>query len=494
MSFQRTSQEFNFRQWIDDIKAKRDPQKIAQKVKTPSPDPDVRKLPIGIVRKAPLKKIPHLEGTFYGPFPRPPAPDRLTQTHDKFFIPHTMTKRAEGHFEKKKTQNRGLRRARLMHMKVPLPPTSDCSSDDSIEHVKSLTLIKTPYFVIPTFRFQPRRKKDRLRNRFLSKSQLRRISMLLYDRSRIQLAKATVEGEKTAAAAEEISSDENLLRLKRLMPSQSSRRNKYRAFIRECYSEKLREFEETYGGPKEVICFEDFKATTKDASKPSSVQARDEDSAQKPEKLERKSARRVKIGYQLFRPPRIFTKKRHTRTTKCESSLGALYLDPRFMEKFRKPKMFTRSQKFYTSVLRDRPETRDRLNVTSRAFEEERFGFHEKYLHRLATEWDDNYVHDLRHRPPVRKFCVKSDILALRDATRKIFSMYYTTENLLNLLERQKAEEAAIKEVEDFSNVCSDFLKDVKNDSYDRVIRRMQAMKPLQQKTREMGAKVEELR
>lgn len=84
--------------------------------------------------------------------------------------------------------------------------------------------------------------------------------------------------------------------------------------------------------------------------------------------------------------------------------------------------------------------------------------------------------------------------MKLREATRKIFSMYYRSENLLNLLEQQKAEEASIKEVEDFSNICSDFLTNIKNDSYDRVIRKAQALKPLQQKTKELSLQVETLR
>ncbi|GAB0099036.1 hypothetical protein DMENIID0001_148560 [Sergentomyia squamirostris] len=490
----KVSEEFNFRRWIDDIKSKRDPQKAAVKAKTPSPDPHTRKLPIGLVRTKAIRKIAHLPGTFYGPFPPPPIADRLTQTHDKFLIPHTMTQRAEKHFEKKKVQNRNLRRARLLHMKTPLPPASDGSSDNDMESVRSLTLIKTPYFVIPTFKFQPRRKKDRLRNRFLSKSQLRRISMLLYDRSRITPAIAGISGDKLAPALDE-SSLEKPIR-KHLKPVKCERRSRYRTFIRELFHEKLREFEDQYGAPKEVICFEDFKQSTKDASKPGSSHVKDsETTAPKAELKVSDSARKARrINYQLYRPPNVFTKKRHTRRTKSESSVGPLYLDPNFMEKFRKPKMFTKSQKFYTSTLRDLPEVRDRVNVTSRAFEEERFGFNEKYLHRLATEWDENYVNDLRHRPPARKFCVKTDILRLRDATRKTFSMYYTTENLLNLLQQQKDEEAAIEEVEGFSKICSDFLTNVKNDSYNRVIRKTQALKPLQQKTKELSQKVEELK
>ncbi|XP_055691510.1 uncharacterized protein LOC129794691 [Lutzomyia longipalpis] len=436
----------------------------------------------------------------YGPFPRPLARDSLTQSHDKFFIPHTMTKRAEEYFRKRKVQNRTLRRARLLHMKTPLPPASDCSSDDSVENVKSLTLIKTPYFVIPTFRYVPRKKKERLRNRFMSQNQLRRIRMLLYDRSRMQVPKVAEVEVKTpledaAVGAGGAIGGKHIEKFKSLRVPDTSRRARYRNFIRECYWEKLKEFEETYGKPKDTISFENFKQSTRVASMTSSLQNRDADapSAEAAGPADKKK-KKPRVRYHIPQPPPVFNRKRHLRTTCNESSFGPLYLDPHFMEKFRKPRSFTRFHNFYTSTLRDRPEARDRLYVTSRAFEEEKFGFDRKYLHRLATEWDENFITDLQQRPPARKFCVKSDILELRNATRKIFSMYYTTENMLNLLEQQKAEEAAIEEVENFSNVCSDFLTNIKNDSYDRVIRKAQALKPLQEKTNVLKLQVEELK
>lgn len=65
-------------------------------------------------------------------------------------------------------------------------------------------------------------------------------------------------------------------------------------------------------------------------------------------------------------------------------------------------------QKYYTNLIKGRFRIRDRLQVNAPEFLEEKIGGKEKYFHRLATEWDEYYIDELRHRPPTKKFCVKT--------------------------------------------------------------------------------------
>lgn len=51
------------------------------------------------------------------------------------------------------------------------------------------------------------------------------------------------------------------------------------------------------------------------------------------------------------------------------------------------------------------------MQVNAPEFAEEKIGVgKDKYFSRLATEWDEYYIHELRHRPRIRKFCVKTYI------------------------------------------------------------------------------------
>lgn len=64
--------------------------------------------------------------------------------------------------------------------------------------------------------------------------------------------------------------------------------------------------------------------------------------------------------------------------------------------------------KQYSSLLKGRFGIRNRLQVNVPTFEDEKIGDKDKYFSRLATEWDEYYIHELRYRRPARKFCVKS--------------------------------------------------------------------------------------
>lgn len=130
--------------------------------------------------------IKHISGYMYGPFTKQPTPDTFTVAGNKFNIPNSMIDRAKRYHKKQKIQENVLRRVRLSHMGFEQPPQKDESSDDneSIQNVKKLALIRTPYFIIPTIRISQVRKKDRFRNKYLkNKARLKRINMFLNEKS-----------------------------------------------------------------------------------------------------------------------------------------------------------------------------------------------------------------------------------------------------------------------------------------------------------------------
>lgn len=129
--------------------------------------------------------IKHISGYMYGPFTKQPTPDRFTIDGNKFNIPQSMIDRAKRYQKKQKIQENVLRRVRLSHMGFEQPPQKDESSDDeSIQNVKKLALIRTPYFIIPTIKISQVRKKDRFRNKYLkNKARLKRINMFLNEKS-----------------------------------------------------------------------------------------------------------------------------------------------------------------------------------------------------------------------------------------------------------------------------------------------------------------------
>ena len=64
--------------------------------------------------------------------------------------------------------------------------------------------------------------------------------------------------------------------------------------------------------------------------------------------------------------------------------------------------------RYYTNLFKSQFGIRNRVLVNGPEFEEEKIGGQEKFFSRLATEWDEYYIHELRYRRPAKKFCVKS--------------------------------------------------------------------------------------
>lgn len=109
--------------------------------------------------------------------------------------------------------------------------------------------------------------------------------------------------------------------------------------------------------------------------------------------------------------------------------------------------------------MRGKAGIRNRLQVNMPEFEEEQLGEKDKYFHRLVTEWDDFYIHELRNRPHLRKFCVKTDILSLRDQTRDRFVIHYIEENILNLAKQEKKDKRELDNIDKYFNVRPSFSR-----------------------------------
>lgn len=68
----------------------------------------------------------------------------------------------------------------------------------------------------------------------------------------------------------------------------------------------------------------------------------------------------------------------------------------------------TARSKVYASLFQTRFGLRNRLQVNGPELKDEKIGGDHPYFSRLATEWDEYYVHELRHRKLTQKFRVKS--------------------------------------------------------------------------------------
>lgn len=133
-----------------------------------------------------------LVGYMNGPFTREKP---KTYSSDRFGIPFSMIDRAKKVHEKREIQANVLRRVRLSHMGYRQPPSKDDSSDnESIQNVKRLALLRTPYFLVPTIKISQVRKKERIRNKYLRKDRLNRINLLLFDRTKKSIEKERAVG------------------------------------------------------------------------------------------------------------------------------------------------------------------------------------------------------------------------------------------------------------------------------------------------------------
>jgi hypothetical protein len=130
---------------------------------------------------------------------------------------------------------------------------------------------------------------------------------------------------------------------------------------------------------------------------------------------------------------------------------GGFYFDPFMLEKIHNPEKGMKISKNYTSLMRSQSNIRRRLQVNATTFDEEKVG---NFYHRLVTEWDSSYINEIRYRPGVKKFCVKTDIIEIREMVRKKFFLYFMQENLENLFATQEIESEMINKTTKFIKVA----------------------------------------
>ncbi|XP_065075827.1 uncharacterized protein LOC135699474 [Ochlerotatus camptorhynchus] len=430
-------------------------------------------------------KIPHIEGHMYGPFTKLPRLDPLLENETKFGIPLSLLVRSYREMDSMKEGERNVINTRLSHMRIPLcPRSSDESSDDDekMEEVKILSFLRTPYFRIPTIRTQKKRRKDRLRSRWLKKDRLKRITMLLYDRSEENMRFRKRSGLNRHGSDSDSVDSSGVRRKTASKHSKqddrqelSDKRKRYYEFI----EQKSREYRRLYDEclQQRMTSFQDFKNIDLDDKL--------SDTSRSKSRLQKlKSPDEVKEPQE--RAVLRFPSNRFKSLSRNDGLIGSFYIDPEFHDKTKDLKKYKKRSKYYTSLMRGQVDLRQRLQVNAPDFDEEQLGFKTKFFNRLATEWDNYYIHELRYRPKVRKFCPKTDILNMRDQRRKTFLQYYIAENLLKIRERQILEKKFAKWIKDFCKQTKPLFKVWKNNAYDKVLQMSDRAKEAQQESKRL--------
>uniref|UniRef100_A0A182P5S6 DUF4200 domain-containing protein n=1 Tax=Anopheles epiroticus TaxID=199890 RepID=A0A182P5S6_9DIPT len=435
-------------------------------------------------------KIPHVEGHMYGPFTQLPVQDPLLENETKFGIPLSLLVRSYREMDTKKEGERTLIDTRLSHMRIPLcPKSSDSSEDeDQMEEVKILSFLRTPYFPIPTIKRQKKKRKDRLRSRWLQKNRLKRITMLLYDRSLENMRagrrkKGSRHREVGAGTGSSRGSSSGRSRSERREGSEglereqvnvvSEKRQRYYRFIEQKSQQFRRMYDE--GLEQRMTSFQDFKASETASDDNQSETSRKKAKLQG---LRVEEAKPAAEKLELRFPPNRFKS-----LSKNDTRKGAFYIDPEFDDKMRDFQRYKQRSKYYTSLMRSRPDVRQRLQVNAPEFEEEQLGAKTKYYSRLATEWDNYYIHELRYRPRVRKFCPKTDILNMRDQRRKVFLKYFIEENLLQRRARQTLERQYANWIKNFCKRIRPLFKVWKEEAYSKLVAAIDQEKEATQET-----------
>lgn len=277
-------------------------------------------------------KIPHIEGHMYGPFTKLPRLDPLLENETKFGIPLSLLVRSYREMDSMKEGERNVINTRLSHMRIPLcPRSSDESSDDDekMEEVKILSFLRTPYFRIPTIRTQKKRRKDRLRSRWLKKDRLKRITMLLYDRSEENM-RHRKRGGLNRHGSDSDSVDSSGVRKKTASKKSeqddrqelSEKRKRYYEFI----EQKSREYRRLYDEclQQRMTSFQDFKNID--------VDDKELDKSRSKSLLQKlKSSDEVKEPQE--RAVLRFPSNRFKSLSRNDGLVGSFYIDPEFHDK-----------------------------------------------------------------------------------------------------------------------------------------------------------------
>lgn len=467
------------------IKQEREANEIFPKIKRPQKIFNASK----IRTRKELPGSEHLAGYLYGGFTKvPTTPDITMVNQTKFNVPLTMFSRA--HFESKARalSRKKIQNARLDYMKIPQIPSDSEDSDENFEDIKGLSLIRTPYFTIPTIKSHKVKRTERLKSKHLKGNRLKRINMLLFDRKmsaeKHKMKYALGENDIYPWERDVMSDDDEMcdempnkeiLKEPQALPlivdapmnekkSQynSQYRQRYHEFVHVKFLEKVEQYNEKLN--QKLITFEEFRDNEFASSPASGMTAKTI--------IDRKSFRDYSTETlssniltavttpDIQKDPAFKKIKRNIRKnmrfSRNDIKTGEFYFDPFLLEKIHNPEKGMKITKSYTSLMRSQSNIRKRLQVNGPTFDEERCGIKGgSFYHRLVTEWDSYYINEIRHRPTVKKFNVKTDIIKIREMVRKKFFLYFMQEDLMNLFAKQEIESEMINKTTQFIKVRS---------------------------------------
>lgn len=466
------------------IKQEREANEIFPKVKKPPK--------VFIAEKSHKKKanlLPgseHLGGFLYGGFTEVAGPDETMTSQTKFNVPLSMFSRAKIESKVRAMCKKKIQSARLEYMKImpQIPSDSEDSEEDVFEDIKGLSFVRTPYFLMPAVKHTKVKRVERLKSKHLKGNRLKRINMLLFDR-KLSAEKhklrygASNEGNLTSERSDDESKDgedgeviENSKHEKSksstLLPSIESRpiektfdseyKQRYHEFLHDKFLDKLEQYNEKLN--QKLSSFDEFHENT--SSPMSGMTAKT--------LFDRKSFRDYSIETMSSNVPCVITPdiqkdpafkkinrkiRKNMKFSRSDNRTGGFYFDPFLIEKVHNPEKGMKIMKNYTSLMRTPSNIRKRLQTNAPTFEEERCGTKKtgSFYHRLATEWDPYYINEIRHRPKVQKFCVKSDIIKIREMVRKKFLLYFMREDLITLFANQEIENEMINKTTKFIKV-----------------------------------------
>lgn len=450
-----------------------------------------------------------------------PEPDNTMKNQTKFGVPLTMFGRAEMETKARTIYRKKLNSARLEYMKIPQIPSDSSDSENHVEDIKTISLLRTPYFSIPTISTQKVKRAERLKSKYLKGNRLKRINMLLYDRK----ASADKNKEKYVVVDDDdylnppevhfendCSSDDKSKRFldvtneKKSTCSSSSPRTPYRQsyheFLHNKFLEKLQLYNDKLN--QKLISFEEFREhelTT--SATPASAMTLMTSSMDKKSFRDNDvmSIATVSATPDIQNDPAFKAVKqkvkKNFRFGRSDNSTGPFYVDPFLIEKIHNPEKGVKIVKNYNSLMRGHANMRKRLQVNGPSFDEEQCGPQkstQKYYHRLATEWDSSYINEIRYRPTVKKFCVKTDIIKIREMVRKKFFLFFMQENLVNLFAKQEIENQMINKTNRFVKLCEPQFKLLQDESFQKAKEKLEMVKPVTNRTMELTKRLDDLK
>lgn len=455
--------------------------------------PKVKKPPKVFIAEKTRKKKPnllpgseHLGGYLYGGFTKDSGPDETMKSQTKFNVPLSMFSRAQIESKVREMYRKKVQSARLQYMNIPQIPTdSEDSDEDVLEDIKGLSLVRTPYFLMPTVKHTKVKRMERLKSKHLKGNRLKRINMLLFDRklsaekyklryatsnesNLISSRKSDDSKDEEEREAFENSKHEKTSKNSALLPLieprpiektfESEYKQRYHEFLHDKFLDKLEQYNEKLN--QKLSSFDELHENTSSPMSGMTGKTFVDRKSFRDYSIETMSSNVPCVTPDIQKDPafkRINRKiRKNMKFSRSDNRTGGFYFDPFLLEKVYNPEKGMKIMKNYTSLMRSQSHIRKRLQVNAPTFEEERCGTKKtgNFYHRLVTEWDSYYINEIRHRPTVKKFCVKTDIIKIREMVRKKFNSFFMQEDLMNLFAKQEIENGMINKTTKFIKVC----------------------------------------